>query len=55
MKVTLYYIKLHSGIHLPTTTIILPMNGVNSNLPNNSSQALKHFIKHLECKLYINP
>ena len=35
----LHYIKLHSGIHLPTTTIILPLNGVNSNLLNSSSQA----------------
>jgi len=30
MKVT-----SHSGIHLPTTTIILPMNWVNSNLLNS--------------------
>jgi len=33
------YIKLHPEIHLPTTTIILHMNGVNSNLLNNSYQA----------------
>ena len=26
------YITLHSGMHLPTITIILPMNGVSSNL-----------------------
>jgi len=25
------YIKLHSGMHLPTTTIILPLYGENSN------------------------
>jgi len=39
MKVTLHYIKLHSGIHLPTTTIILPVNGVNSNLLNSRTPA----------------
>jgi len=39
MKVTLHYIKLHSGMHLPTTTIILLLNGVNSNSLNNNSQA----------------
>jgi len=37
--ITLHYIKLHSGMDLPTTTIILPLNGVNSNLLNSSSQA----------------
>jgi len=31
------YITLRSEMHLPTTTIILPLNGVNSNLLNNSS------------------
>jgi len=28
----LHYITLHSGIYLPTTTIILPLSGANSNL-----------------------
>jgi len=36
------YITLHSRMHLPTTTIILPLNGVNSNSLNSSSQALIH-------------
>jgi len=26
MKVTLHYIKLHSRMHLSTTTIVLPLN-----------------------------
>jgi len=30
-------------MHLPTTTIILPLNGVNSNQPNNRTQA---FARH---------
>jgi len=34
MKVT-----LHSGMHLPTTTIILPLNGVNSNLLTSRTRA----------------
>jgi len=38
MKVTLHYIKLHSGMHLQTTTIILALNEVNSNSLNSSSQ-----------------
>jgi len=37
MKVTLHYIKLHSGMHLPTTTIVLPLNGVNSNLLSSTT------------------
>jgi len=33
-------------MHLPTTTIILPLNEVNSNLLNNSYQA---FIRKFYC------
>jgi len=54
LKVTLHYIKflnmtyhyntLHSEMHLSTATIVLPLNGVHSNLLNSSSQALtRHF------------
>jgi len=43
---SLHYITLHSGMYLPTTTIILPLNGVNSNLLNSSSQT---FTRHFYC------
>jgi len=40
------YITLRSEMHLPTTTIILPLNGINSNLLNNNYQT---FIRKFYC------
>jgi len=40
------YITLRSEMHLPITTIILPLNEVNSNLLNNNYQA---FIRKFYC------
>jgi len=39
MNNTLHYINLHSRMHLPTTKIILPMNGANSKLLKSRTPA----------------
>jgi len=41
-------ITLHSRMYLPTTTIVLPLNGVNSNLLNSKTQAS---IRHFYCSI----
>jgi len=46
--ITLHYIILHSGMYLPTTTIVLPLNGVNSNLLNSRTQT---FARHFYCSI----
>jgi len=49
-KYVLYlrYIILRSEMHLPTTTIILPLNEVNSNLLNSKTQI---FVRHFYCSI----
>jgi len=45
----IYVITLHSEMYLPTTTIVLPLNGVNSNLLNNRTQAfVRHFYSSIQ-------
>jgi len=34
-----YKIIVEVGMCIPTTTIVLPLNGVNSNFPNNKTKA----------------
>jgi len=48
--ITLYrrVITLHSWMHLPTATIILPLNGVNSNLLSSRTPA---FNRHFYCSI----
>jgi len=45
---SLHYITLHSEIYLPTTTIILALNGVNSN---SLSRRTPTFVRHFYCSI----
>jgi len=51
MKVTLHYIKLHSGMHLPTTTIVLPLKWDKFKLAKQQLSSIhpKVLLFHSKC------
>jgi len=48
INMSYHYITLHSGMHLPTTTIVLPLNGANSNLLSSRTPA---FVQKSFCSI----